>query len=172
MPPPLTIRPAVPADAVAILRVHREAILARSAAHYPPATLDAWAVGPTPERIARQQHQIADPAVITLVAENAGQILGFAIAAPAAGELRSLYVKPNPVGGVGSALLAELEARAFAICPALACDASLNAVPFYRSHGYVEQAALEHTLSSGARVACVRMVKNAPAILPNDTIGS
>lgn len=41
MTPPYTIRPARPEDASAILSVHRESILARCAAHYPRATLDA-----------------------------------------------------------------------------------------------------------------------------------
>lgn len=155
----LTIRPARPTDAVAILQVHRAAILARCAPHYPQSALDAWAIGPTPERIARQQQQIADPAIITLIAESAGEVIGFAIAAPAVQELRSLYVKPNPVGRVGSALLAELERLAFQTCDRLTCDASLNAVPFYAYHGYTEESRLEHTLSSGVRIPCVRMTK-------------
>jgi len=159
----LTIRPARPADAVAILEVHRVAILARCASHYPQTALDAWAIGPTPERIASQEQRIADPAIITLVAESDGEIIGFAIAAPAAQELRSLYVKPNPIGRVGSALLAELERRAFQTCDHLTCDASLNAVPFYTAHGYTEESRVEHTLSSGARIPCVRMSKSRSA---------
>jgi hypothetical protein len=155
----LTIRPARFDDAAAILEVHRAAILAKAACHYPRATLEAWAIGPTPERITRQESQIADPGVITLIAETAAEIIGFAIAVPASQELRSLYVKPNSIGRVGASLLAELERRAFQTCGRLSCDASLNAVAFYASHGYIEESRLEHTLSSGARVPCVRMSK-------------
>jgi hypothetical protein len=153
------VRTAITADAVAILETHRAAILTRAASHYPQATLDAWGIGPTPERIARQEIQIADAGIITLVAEAAGEIIGFAIAVPGQSELRSLYVRPNTIGRVGSGLLAELERRAFEICHRLACDASLNAVPFYASHGYIEEARIEHTLSSGARIPCIRMSK-------------
>jgi hypothetical protein len=155
----LTIRTARLDDAAAILEVHRAAILAKAAGHYPRATLDAWGIGPTPERIARQEGQIADPGVITLVAETPLDVIGFAIAVPASEELRSLYVKPNTIGRVGASLLAELVRRAFQTCDRLGCDASLNAVPFYAAHGYIEESRMEHTLSSGARVPCVRMTK-------------
>jgi len=154
-----TIRPAAASDATAILQVHRDAILAKSAAHYSHDVLSGWAIGPTPERTARQERQIADPGVISLVAESAGEVIGFAIADPSAQELRSLYVKPNRIGRVGSALLEELERRAFAACDRLTCDASLNAVSFYTAHGYVEMEPIAHQLSSGLRVPCVRMAK-------------
>lgn len=61
-----------------------------------------------------------------------------------------------------AALLAELERLAFQICDRLTCDASRNAVPFYASHGYIEEARVEHKLSSGPRIACIRMSKCRP----------
>jgi len=159
----MTIRPARTDDAEAILYIHREAILAKAAGHYDQPTLAGWAIGPTPERIARQQQQIADPEFIVLVAEAAGEPLGFAIAVPSRRELRSLYVKPNPIGRVGSALLHELEMQAFRACDRLTCDASLNAADFYRAHGYREEACVEHVLSSGVRIPCLRMSKDRPS---------
>ena len=163
----LTIRPAGPGDAVAILNVHREAILAKAAEHYPAATLEAWGAGATPERVARQERQIADPEFLVLVAETGGDTVGFAIAVPSREELRALYVKPNGAGRVGRVLLAELERRAFRTAKALNCDASLNAVPFYRANGYAEKGRAEHILSSGVSVPCVRMSKARPAAMPN-----
>ena len=155
----LTIRPARAEDAAAILTVHREAILARAAGHYPPEALAAWGAGVTPERLARAHQRLADPAFLTLIAEAGGAVIGFAEAAPARGELRALYVKANGIGRVGTALLFELEKRAFTETGSLTCDASLNAAPFYAAHGYVEEARTEHLLSAGIALPCVRMKK-------------
>ncbi len=135
----LTIRPARPEDAAAMLDVHHEAILSKAAGHYTQASLNEWAVGQTPERIARFEKQIADPALVILVAEAASKVVGFAVAVPASNKLRSLCVEPNAVGRVGGALLGEIERRAFETSPVLTCDASLNAVGFYRAHGYTEE---------------------------------
>lgn len=130
---PLTIRPARTADAAGILRVHREAILAKASAHYNQSDLKAWAVGPTPERVARTQQQIADSEFVVLVAQTANQIIGFGVAVPSQQRLRALYVLPNEIGRVGHRLLEELETVAFRNTEALHCDASLNAVNFYKA---------------------------------------
>ncbi len=158
----LTIRPARPEDAAAMLDVHREAILSKAAGHYSQVSLDGWALGRTPERMARFEKQIADPAFVILVAEAAGKLVGFAVAVPSSNELRSLYVEPNAVGQVGGALLGEIEARAFETSPVLTCDASLNAVGFYRAHGYTEEGPGDHVLRSGVSIPCVRMRKIRP----------
>jgi ribosomal protein S18 acetylase RimI-like enzyme len=158
----LTIRPARPNDAIVVLCVHREAILSKSADHYPRSELDAWALGATPDRLARLERQIADPEFIVLVAEAGDGIIGYGVAVPSLGQLRALYVKPNPIGRVGSALLGELEKRAFRTAEILTCDASLNSVGFYRANGYTEEARMDHVLSSGASVACMRMKKVRP----------
>jgi RNA polymerase sigma-70 factor (ECF subfamily) len=51
-----------------------------------------------------QEQEIADPEVIALVAEAAGEVIGFAMTVPSQHELRAVYVKPNLIGGVGRAL--------------------------------------------------------------------
>lgn len=158
----LTIRAARVEDAAVMLALHREAILSRAASYYPRATLEAWGTGPTAERTARQERQIAEGDVVTLVAERDGELIGFGIAVPSEQRLRALYVKPNAIGRVGSRLLAALEERAFATAEFLACDASLNAVRFYEVHGYTAIGAVEHVLSSGVSVPCLRMRKARP----------
>ena len=142
-----------------MLRVHQEAILEKAAGHYDHAAIDGWAVGVTPERVARFEQQIADTAFIVLVAEADGEVIGYGMAAPSQEELRSLYVKRNASGRVGTALLAVLEERAFRTCELMTCDASLNAVEFYKSNGYREESRIERVLSSGVSVPCVRMKK-------------
>jgi len=110
----LTIRPAVRRDAAAMMQVHREAVFAKAAGHYPRVVLEAWSPGATPNRVAWVEQEVADPDFIVLVAETAREVIGFGMAVPSQGELRAVYVKPNPVGGVGRALLAEIERQAFA----------------------------------------------------------
>jgi ribosomal protein S18 acetylase RimI-like enzyme len=146
-----------------MMRVHREAILSKAAGHYRQSTLDAWALGPAPDRVARAAQQTADPGFIVLVAEAGDEIVGYGVAVPSREQLRALCVKPNAIGRVGSALLGEMEKRAFATAEVLTCDASLNAVAFYRANGYAEQGRVEHVVKSGASVACVRMKKVRPA---------
>jgi putative acetyltransferase len=154
------IRPATPADATAMLLVHREAVLSKAAAHYAPATLDAWAAGATPDRIARIEQRIADPASVVLVAEAADEIVGYAIAVPSENELRAVYVKPNPTRHVGRALLAEVEKRAFDRgAESLACSASLNAEAFYKVNGYTEESRGQHRMRTGELMDCVFMRK-------------
>jgi hypothetical protein len=126
------------------------------------------ALGPAPDRVARLERQIADPGFIVLIAEVGDEIAGFGAAVPADEQFRALYVKPNGFGRVGWALLGELEKRAFAAAEVLTCDASLNAVAFYRANGYTEQARVEHVLKSGASVPCVRMKKVRPAAPPRE----
>jgi GNAT superfamily N-acetyltransferase len=61
---------------------------------------------------------------------------------------------------VGRALLARLEelARDVALTE-LRMDASINAVPFYEANGFISLEPGEHIMSTGARMACVRMRK-------------
>jgi putative acetyltransferase len=156
----LKIRPAVHSDAAIMMLVHQEAIFSRAGAHYQPATLKEWAAGATPDRIARVEQDIADPNFIILIAQAGDEVIGFAIAVPSKNELRAVYVKRNPIGKIGTALLADVEQRAFnAGAEWLACDASLNAEAFYKANGYAEESRADHLLSSGGTMACVRMKK-------------
>ena len=72
----LKIRLAVREDATEILRVRREAVLAKAASHYAPEILNDWAHAVAAGRIARQ---ISDPDYRVLVAEVGGEIIGFAM---------------------------------------------------------------------------------------------
>lgn len=160
----LKIRPAITSDAPAIAALHREAVLAKGISHYPEDTLNDWSPVPTPERISRLASQIAHPGLIVLVAVANDEILGFTLVDIANNELGAVYVKPNMVGNVGSALLAEIEKRAFPLCEFLTCDASLNAERFYKRNGYVEERRGDHVLRSGKKIACIHMRKRRPQV--------
>lgn len=145
-----------------MLQVRREAILAKARTAYPQATVDAWADEATTDLAARYLQRIADPACIVLLAESAGEVIGFAIAAPPQGELSAIYVEPNSVGRVGHALLSQLEERAFQTADTLSCVAALNAVPFYAAHGYTDDGRVDYVDGRGDRVPCLRMKKIRP----------
>ena len=102
------------------MRVRREAILAKAASHYDPVILNDWAGAADAGRTAKR---ISDPDYRALVAEAGGEIIGFAMAAISKHELKALYAKPNPIGNVGTALLAAIEDLAFQAVPFLVCDA-------------------------------------------------
>jgi Acetyltransferase (GNAT) family len=152
----LEIRAAVHSDVAEIIRVRREAILAKAASHYDPVIVNDWADAADSGRIAKR---ISDPDYRALVAEADGDIIGYAMAAIAKRELQALYVKPNPIGKVGTALLAAIEKLAFRAVPFLVCDASLNAESFYKAHGYIEECRKDRVSSSGAMISRVVVMK-------------
>jgi Acetyltransferase (GNAT) domain len=156
----LEIRPARRADVDDIMRVRREAILAKAASHYDPVTLNDWAETADAGRMAKR---ISDPDYRALVAEADGEIIGFAVAAISKRELQALYARPNPIGNIGTALLAAIEALAFQALPFLVCDASLNAESFYKAHGYIEECRKDQISSSGDMISrVVQMRKHRP----------
>jgi putative acetyltransferase len=90
-----------------------------------------------------------------------GRIAGFGAIVGANNELRAMYVAAAfGRRGVGSALLRELERLAKERgCGELHMHSSLTAAPFYVQHGYQDLGRADHTLSSGEKMACVRMRK-------------
>lgn len=153
------IRSAVRGDVTAIVRVRREAILASAASHYDPVILNDWADAADAGRIAKR---ITDPDYRTLVAEADGEIIGFAMAALAKGELLALYARPNTIGNIGRGLLAAIEQLAFQATTFLVCEASLNAEAFYKANGYTAEGGKDLVTSSGVISRVVPMKKHRP----------
>ncbi len=81
---------------------------------------------------------------------------------PAKNELRACYVAPGAARqGVGSALIREIERMALEHgLTWLELDASVTSEPFYAALGYEAHGRGEHMLSSGQRMACVKMRKD------------
>ncbi len=163
------IRPAVRSDATAILLVRREAALAKAASHYAPEILNDWAHAVDAARIARQ---ISDPDYRVLVAEAGGEIIGFAMAVLSNRELKALYTRPNPIGGIGRALLLEIENLAFQTVPHLVCEASLNAEGFYKANGYAEEDRQDRVSRRGVTSRVVWMKKSGRMAMPDRIPGS
>ncbi len=147
-------------DARGVLEAHYSAVHETAAADYPQEVLAAWSIAVTAERI-DQYTKYALPGETTVVAEVGGRIAGFGAIIQANDELRAVYVAAGfGRQGVGSALLRELERIAKEQgCRELHMDSSLTAAPFYLDRGYEETGRGEHTLSSGVKMACVRMRK-------------
>ncbi len=117
-------------DCPAMAALFQETIRTVNAADYAPEQLDAWVGGevdlPAWDRSFR--------AHLTLVAEEAGEIIGFADM-DASGYLDRLYVHPSHLRqGVATALCDALEAAVDA--PRFVAHASLTARPFFEHRGY------------------------------------
>jgi GNAT superfamily N-acetyltransferase len=154
------VRLAMHEDAQGILEAHYSAVHETAAKDYPLEIRRGWATPVTPERI---DHYLRNalPNETTLVAEVDGRIAGFGVIIESINELRAVYVAAEfGKQGVGSVLLRELETLAKERgCEELHMDSSLTAAPFYRRQGYEDLGRSEHTLSTGHKMACVRMRK-------------
>lgn len=153
-------------DAEAIARVHYEAILRSAAPAYSAEVIQSWAKLPDDEKSARIRDAIHGDQERFIVAELAGDVIGFSSFVAGGDELRAVYVDPrHGRSGVGTLLLRHLEQiAAEAGCTFLAMDASLNAEAFYRREGYRVLEYGEHELSSGVRMKCVKMTKQLPGV--------
>lgn len=160
---PFQLRRGRPDDALGILEAQRSAIRQTAASAYSPSIIDQWApVVIVPERVeAFQRWIVRGEELIVVATEPAGQIIGFGSIVASNSELRAVYVAAAYGGqGVGRALLARLEELARdAGLTELRMDASINAVPFYEANGFISLERAEHVMSSGGRMACVRMRK-------------
>ena len=151
-----TVRRAGEEDAEGVWRVHMSAIRGIANSHYTPEEVEAWA---SPREPGHYAEAIRDKEFY--VAEEDGAVIGFGTLNPVEREIEAVYVSPEVVRrGVGSAILGRLEERARDLgLRSLKMDASLNAVAFYRSAGYVPQRRMKHRLSSGVEIGCVLMTK-------------
>ena len=157
----LSVREMRSEDARAFLEVHHRAVRELAMDSYPLDVIEAWAPFPITEEHVQFVCLNADHE-FRFVAELNGEIVGIGCLVPQNNELRACYVLPSAGRrGVGSAILREIERVAYDRgVAALHADSSLNAEPFYRSNGYEVRGRGEHILSSGVRMACVRMRKD------------
>jgi len=130
-----TIRPATLADAEALCAVHKAAVRALCVGVYTTEEIEAWLREREPQGFRRA---MTDGGETMLVAECEGAIAGFASIKDAT--LFGLYVDPTRGRGAGRLLLESAEdlvRRSGAAV--LSLQATLNAVPFYRKHGFMRQ---------------------------------
>lgn len=154
-----TVRPAVESDAEAVLDLHVASIRAFGPDAYDDEQVAAWAEKPR-GAVPYREH-VRDEDARFVVAEREGEVAGFGHLEPDDGEVLAVYVHPDHAcAGVGTALLADLEATARnRELDALSLTASRNAVEFYERAGYepVENVVVEST--GGVELDCTRMAK-------------
>jgi putative acetyltransferase len=149
-----TIRPAGLADAEAMCTLHKAAVRALCLGAYSAEEIDAWLSDRAP---AAFRHAMTQGGETMLVAERDGVVAGFASIKGTV--LFALYVDPARGRGAGRLLLAavedEVRRRGAAV---LTLQATLNAVPFYRKHGFMRQD--RSTVRRGGRdLAVLDMIK-------------
>ena len=126
----MELRPYAPADCAAMAELFYNTVHTVNARDYTPEQLCAWATG----EVDLAEWDRSFQAHHTLVAEENGEILGFADM-DGAGYLDRLYVHKDYQGrGVATALCSALEAA----CPvkSFTTHASLTARPFFEGRGY------------------------------------
>jgi putative acetyltransferase len=156
----INIRFAKNEDARGILEAHYSAVHDTTAKDYSLEIRRRWSTPVTPERIDEYRRN-GLPNETTVVADVDGRIAWFGVIMESNNELRAVYVAADfDNQGVGSALLRELERLAQERgCRELRMDSSLTAAPFYRHHGHEDLGRADHTLSTGDKMAGVRMRK-------------
>ena len=149
-----TIRQGTLADAEALCALHKASVRALCLGAYSADEIDAWLRDREPQGF---RHAMTKGGETLLVAEHDGATVGFASIKETA--LFALYVDPAKGRGAGRVLLAaaedEVRRRGAAV---LSLQATLNAVPFYRQHGFMRQD--RSTVRRGGRdLAVLDMIK-------------
>ena len=147
-------------DARQFLLVHHESVRGIAAKDYAPEIVEEWA--PMPISNEAVAHVAANPDdEVRIVAEMDSEIVGIAVIIPKGNELRACYVSPKAARmGVGSALVSRIEQIASQHgLKYLELASSITAEPFYASLGYESLERSEHVMSTGGRMACVKMRK-------------
>jgi putative acetyltransferase len=130
-----TIRPATLADAEALCALHKASVRSLCHGAYTADEIEAWLREREP---AGYRQAMTDGGETMLVAERDGAVAGFASIKETM--LFGLYVDPARGRGAGQVLLQAVEDEARRRgAAALSLQSTLNAVPFYRKHGYMRQ---------------------------------
>ena len=139
----LALRLATPDDAAAVTCVFHAAIHGKAACSYDAEQLAAWCAGRDEAQFRRDLERGMNPFLVAEAVTGGGpaaslaRIVGFG--ALRGDEVAYLYAAPQAPPGTGGALLRELERRAEEQgWPELRLTASLNALDFYKEHGYRE----------------------------------
>lgn len=152
----LNIRRATKEDCESIMRVHVDAVTSIQTPLYTAEEIQSWAVPKQPESY---EESISDKEFF--VVEEGKVLVAFGVLNPNASEVEAVYVAPSAGRrGIGLKVLQTLEERARALgLDELRLNASLNAVPFYKSAGYLGHEESTYRLSTGLEIRCVPMTK-------------
>jgi GNAT superfamily N-acetyltransferase len=164
------IRRAVTADAPRIADLHVRGWQAGYRGLLPQSLLDALDPAQRVPRWTATVEQAAWPASGTLVAEDAGDVLGFADLRPTrdadqdpavVGEITSFYVAPDAWGqGVGRSLMAAsiqtMTDAGFSAASLWVLDTNVRAIAFYEAAGWLRDGATKDDVLGGAPIRDLR----------------
>lgn len=164
----VSIRPATKDDAAAIASIHVRSWQHAYRGIVPDAVLDSFDIAHRTDVWHQRLHP--DIAMTAVVAELAGEVIGFASWGTAdeadlpAGTamLYTLYLNPQHIGtGVGSALLRHAEAAMAGTASLRVLVANINTRIFYEKHGWVPEPETErHESAFGTELHTVRYRKD------------
>jgi putative acetyltransferase len=151
----LIVRAFAPSDGVALVDLHRRAILATPGKYYSLQERESWAFGLRPEFYAPKEGGVLEVAAV----REDGRTVAFCHNAN--DEILGLYVDPDWQGrGVGSDLLRRAEATIAARGHRVAkVTATISARPFYESHDYRFIADHPHKTRGGLILPAVALEK-------------
>ena len=129
----MRVRSYRPEDAEQIMRLFHDTVHAVNARDYTPAQLEAWA----PEEVDRGRWLRRLGEHITLVAEDAGSIVGFCEFEPS-GHIDCFYAHAAHIGrGVGALMMQSiLDLAAEYRVERLFAEVSITALPFFTRQGF------------------------------------
>ncbi len=138
------------------MRVHVDAVTSIQTPLYTAQEIQSWA---TPKQPESYEESIRNKEFF--VVEEGEAIVAFGVLNQNTSEVEAVYVAPSAGRrGIGLKVLETLEERARALgLEELRLNASLNAVPFYKSAGYLGHEESKYRLSTGVEIACVPMRK-------------
>jgi N-acetylglutamate synthase-like GNAT family acetyltransferase len=150
----LAMRPATPADALAIIET-RAAAQCGSIGH--PRTSQ---VSPEQIQFLAQQIELGEESFVVAV-DRQGEVIGYGSIYSKESNLRALYVKPHSWRrGVGGLILTHLETLARnAGLTKLSVDATIRARTFYSRNGFIAQTRSKRMSTPWYSMACVPMQK-------------
>ncbi|WP_299494554.1 GNAT family N-acetyltransferase [uncultured Shewanella sp.] len=143
-------------DVDRIWAIRTQAIFNSCAAFYTQDKITAWAHSPMPRDFS---HILVT--LKAIVYEENGRVLGFGFIDSDKQSLESVFVDPTVHGkGIGKTLAFALQKQAMkAGIKVLSLSASLNAVTFYESQGFIAQEPSFWLHPSGVKLECVPMEK-------------
>lgn len=162
----VSIRRATVSDAFDIGRIFKTAVRELAKDAYSPKQIDIWSSRLSPD-IVRDGIVIGS----VYVAEVNGEVAGFGKIDIHCAELSMLFVDPAYARkGIGTAILRYLEAIALEQgLDSLTLRASLNAVPFYKSMGFMEVEMITHRIDN-VDFECINMYKNLVKSYTNEDV--
>jgi GNAT superfamily N-acetyltransferase len=153
----VSIRAASSDDLESIRSLHARSIAEVCSSDYDADQIAAWLSALDPNRYSTMlaSHRV-------LVAEDDGSVAGFGMADLDSAILNAVYVIPSRLrNGIGSRLVSAIEAAARAAgLRRLDLNATLGAVSFYESLGYVSDGPSLNELPSGVALSCAAMHKS------------